>query len=270
MDMEWLQADVTLSDMTMHYIRTGGDKPALVLAHGFTDNGLCWLPVVQALAQQYDVILPDARGHGLSSRVQAEQVIDFGSDLAEFIQALKLDRPVVGGHSMGGITASVLGAHFPDLSRALILEDPAWFDPQSARPPKSSDDNPWVKELQGYATLTVEEVMAKGRANSPLWPEIEMRPWAESKKQVDLNCFKVVDSARELDWKEIARGLRVPTLLVTGEVSKGAIISPEQAQKATEINPLIQVAHIPGVGHSIRRENFPGFMTAVTEFLRKL
>jgi N-formylmaleamate deformylase len=270
MDMEWLQADVTLSDMTMHYIRTGGDKPALVLAHGFTDNGLCWLPVVQVLARDYDVILPDARGHGLSSRIQAGQSVDRGGDLAEFIQALKLDRPVVGGHSMGGTTASVLGAHFPDLSRALILEDPAWFDLQPARPPMSSDDNPWMNELRGYASQTVEDVMAKGRANNSLWPEIEMRPWAESKKQVDLNCFKAVDVSRERDWKEIVRALRVPTLLITGEVSKGAIISVEQAQKATEINPLIQVAHIPGVGHSIRREGFSGFMAAVSEFLQKL
>lgn len=270
MDMDWLQSDVNLGDMSMHYTRTGGDKPVLVLAHGFSDNGLCWLPVVQLLSEQYDVVLPDARGHGLSSRVEAGQLINRPRDLAAFITALNLDRPIVGGHSMGGITASVLGAHHPELARALILEDPAWFDLQPSRPPMSSDDNPWLKELQGFATQTVEEVMAKCRASSPLWGEVELRPWAESKKQFDLNSFKVQDSTRALDWKEIVGKISMPALLVTGEVEKGGIISPEMAAKAQKLNPLIQVAHIPGVGHNVRRENFAAYMAAVTEFLKNL
>ena len=70
MKVNWLQGDVELGDMSMHYVRTGGDKPALVLAHGFSDNGMCWLPVAQALSTDYNVFLPDARGHGQSSRIQ--------------------------------------------------------------------------------------------------------------------------------------------------------------------------------------------------------
>lgn len=270
MDTDWLQGDVELSDMTMHYIRTGGSKPTLVLAHGFSDNGLCWLPVVQILAQQYDVVLPDARGHGLSSRVQVGQLINRPRDLAEFITALNLDRPIIGGHSMGGITASVVGAHHPDLTQALILEDPAWFEPQPSLPPMSNDDNPWLKELQGFAVQTVEEVMAKCRVSSPLWGEAELRPWAESKKQFDLNSFKVQDSSRELDWKEIARKISMPALLITGDVEKGGIISLKMAEKARGLNPSIQVAHIAGVGHNIRREKFPAYMAVVSEFLKKI
>jgi N-formylmaleamate deformylase len=270
MDMEWLQGDVKLSDMTMHYVRTGGGKPALVMAHGFSDNGLCWLPVAQILSRDYDVILPDARGHGLSSRVKADQVINRSADLAAFIAALKLDRPVVAGHSMGGITVSLLGAHHPELTRALILEDPAWFDHEPVRPPMSNDDNPWMKELQGFSVQTVEEVMAKCHDNHPLWAEAEWRPWAESKKQFDLNSFKIVDASRKLDWKDIARSISMPALLVTGEVEKGGIISADMAEKAHALNPLIQVAHIPGAGHNVRRENFPAFMAAVSEFLKNL
>lgn len=270
MDTNWLQGDVKLSDMSMHYVRNGGNKPALVLAHGFSDNGMCWLPVAQALSADYDVILPDARGHGLSSRVQPGQVANRAADLAAFISALGVERPVVGGHSMGGITASVVGAHHPDLARALILEDPAWFDRRPEQAPLVREDSPWHKELQDYAGQTVEEVMEKCRAASPRWAEIELRPWAESKKQLDLNVFMMRDSLMELDWKEIARRISVPTLLVTADVDKGGIVSPENAQKARELNPLIRVAHIAGVGHSIRRENFSAYMAAVTGFLSTL
>ena len=85
MQTNWQQGDVKLSDMTMHYTRTGGDKPTLVLAHGFSDNGMCWLPVAQELSASYDVVLPDARGHGLSSRVEPGQTANRGADLAAFI-----------------------------------------------------------------------------------------------------------------------------------------------------------------------------------------
>jgi N-formylmaleamate deformylase len=270
MNINWLHGNVELDNMNMHYARSGGDKPALVLAHGFTDYGMCWLPVAQILAADYDVILPDARGHGLSSRVQPGEATNNAADLAAFITAMGLDRPVVGGHSMGGLTASVVGTHHPALTRALILEDPAWFDHRPEQTPIPPENNSWLKELQGYANQSLEEVMATCRITNPLWAEIELQPWAESKKQLDLNVFKMRNSPMELDWKEIARTISVPTLLITGDIKKGAIISPENAQKACEMNPLIRVARIDGAGHNVRRENFPAFMTAVSEFLKTL
>ena len=44
----------------------------------------------------------------------------------------------------------------------------------------------------------------------------------------------------------------------------------ENAQKAQELNPLIRVAHIAGVGHNVRREGFPAYMAAVTGFLKTI
>ena len=62
----WQSADVAANGIRLHYTRTGGDGPPLVLAHGVTDDGLCWSPVAAALEPAYDVIMVDARGHGRS------------------------------------------------------------------------------------------------------------------------------------------------------------------------------------------------------------
>ena len=130
MQNHWTEKDVTVDGAQFHYYRTGdGSKPALVLAHGFSDNGMCWLPVARDLEADYDVVLPDARGHGKSPRVQPGERVDHAADLAGIIQALGLERPVVGGHSMGGSTASVL-ACAP--SRAGAGADPG--RPRLARP----------------------------------------------------------------------------------------------------------------------------------------
>jgi pimeloyl-ACP methyl ester carboxylesterase len=262
------QGDIQTGALTMHYYRTGGKKPAVVLAHGFTDNGLCWLPVAQALCSDYDVILPDARGHGRSSRLHPGEKINRAEDLAGFILALGLERPVVGGHSMGGVTASMLGARHPGLARALILEDPAWIDRRTESGPHWDEENPWRKGLERQQKQPIEEIMARGQADNPDWPEIEMRPWAESKIQVDLNVFQVQDIWD--DWRMVVRSLQVPTLLITADPEKGAIVTPEASQNAQALNPLLRVARIPGAGHSIRRENFPAYMEAVRAFLKMI
>jgi len=63
----WQSGEVEANGIRLHYTRTGGAKPPVVLAHGFSDDGLCWTPVAEALAPEYDVIMVDARGHGRSS-----------------------------------------------------------------------------------------------------------------------------------------------------------------------------------------------------------
>ncbi|HEY3341294.1 MAG TPA: alpha/beta hydrolase, partial [Anaerolineae bacterium] len=63
---QWLSGDVNANGIRTHYYRTGGNKPPIVMCHGATDDGLCWTPVAYTLEADYDVIMPDARWHGLS------------------------------------------------------------------------------------------------------------------------------------------------------------------------------------------------------------
>src|SRR5438034_938510 len=63
----WQSGDVEANGIRLHYTRTGGSKPPLVLAHGVTDDGLCWTPVAEALAPDYDVIMVDERVTGMQA-----------------------------------------------------------------------------------------------------------------------------------------------------------------------------------------------------------
>ena len=58
----WTDGYVVANGIRIHYWRTGGAKPALVLAHGSSDDGLCWTNLAKELTDQYDVIMFDARG----------------------------------------------------------------------------------------------------------------------------------------------------------------------------------------------------------------
>jgi N-formylmaleamate deformylase len=281
MQSHWTEGNVVVDGTSIHYYRTGqADKPPLVLLHGFSDNGLCWLPVALELEADYDVILPDAVGHGKSQRVQPGQPVDQPAHAAGVIRELGLDRPVLGGHSMGGSVAARTAARFPGLVRALILEDPAWFDAPPAPPPaeeteEGEDEKPSTRRdkfdefMMSLPAKTVENVMEEGRRQNPNWPEIEMRPWAESKMQFDINFTKAPDN-NERSWPEVMDYIDVPTLLLTAGPEQYAIITAEMSQRLAEKYSNIHVAHIANAGHSIRRDNFTDYMTAVRDFLRSL
>lgn len=273
MEIQWHQEDIQAGDMTVHYARSySAGQPPLILAHGYTDNGLCLLPYAQALAEEYDVILPDARGHGLSSRLTPGQPIDLAADLAAFIDALLLERPIVGGHSMGASTAADLAARFPGCVSALILEDPAWFDRQPDDPEKETQRaegaKQWLASFQNGQSL--EEIIAAGRAHNPTWNEAVFPNWAAAKQQFDPNYLTTRDVLPPTPWLDTVRAIQVPTLLVTADTQKGAIVSADNAAIAVEANPLIEVVYLPEAGHNIRREDYDDFMEAVYEFLRSL
>jgi len=121
----WTDGYVMANGIRIHYWRTGGDKPVLVMAHGSSDDGLCWTNLAKELVADYDIILPDARGHGLSDPPKKSDTADAqAEDLAGLIRALKLDKPIMMGHSMGSSSVAWFAAMYPDIPGAVILEDP--------------------------------------------------------------------------------------------------------------------------------------------------
>lgn len=268
----WSSNCVLANGITIHYHRTGhGDKPPVVLCHGFSDNSLCWNPVARALEMDYDVIMPDARGHGRSDAPdEGHDTETRADDVAALIQALKLDKVAVLGHSMGGATAAALAAKYPDLVRKVLLEDPAWFDQGSRRQKMSKEEREaFAKQrLEGVLekkAMSREALAERCRSQSPHWSEEEIGPWTLSQQQLSPKVLSASGGIHR-PWTEVAEALQAPTLLITGNTEKGAIVTPELAAKAMAINSHIQVANIDAE-HSIRREAFDQYMKVVKDFL---
>ena len=85
--------------LKLHYTRTGGNRPALVLAHGFSDDGLCWTRFAEALEETYEVIMVDAYGHGRSGERETPYgPVEQAADLVGVIKGLGLERPLILGN----------------------------------------------------------------------------------------------------------------------------------------------------------------------------
>lgn len=263
MTKSWQEGDVNSNGVSIHYYRTGGDKPKLVLLHGITDNGLCWSRLAGALEPYYDIIMIDARGHGLSDRASCYLPQEHIADIKAVIDALGIAKAAVLGHSMGAVNASYFAVAHSEKVTCLLLEDPPWhLEPGTI----IRDHEQWRKDIALKRTRTLEDLMAAGKLENPLWDDSVFPSWAEAKRQADPDVIDWADQGRTLaNWRELATNLSCPSLLITG--GPAAIVTPETAELARTLNAQIQVVTMPEAGHSIRRDAFKDYLAAVRTFL---
>ncbi|GHO47981.1 alpha/beta fold hydrolase [Ktedonospora formicarum] len=261
---------IRANGIDIHYYRMGtGDsnKPAIVLLHGVTDSGECWPLVARDLAEEYDVIMPDARGHGQTqSGISAFSYETLARDAIALIEALHLDRPFVWGHSMGGRTALSVAHILSNASspalRAVVLEDPPLLETTREGQPRNWQ---WIFDVKAQPA---EEREARCRADNPQWAEEEIAPWSRSKEQFSVQVLEHMEPG-DLPWREFLPGITTPLLLLTGEVERGGIVSPETTRKCADLWLKGEVAHIAGTGHNIHRESYEPTLATVRAFLKK-
>jgi N-formylmaleamate deformylase len=274
----WQSGLVVLRDgVRIHYTRTGsGSKPALVLLHGVQVHRLMWLRTAQALEAEYDVIMPDARGHGGSSAMQpgitSETMAD---DVAGVLRALDIEQPFVIGHSMGADTAGRFAASYP--TRAVVLVDPAV---RSFGPPPGSTPGelpPYMQvvlntmaalKAQTHAErlVTAQRLLPPG-TNLAAMHEADYVSLVDGMAQFDMTVFGALSSIQPLfaDPKVIAR-ITAPILLLTANGMPGMTgepdIMPFSAHWQTGHH-----AHFADSGHFIPFDQFERFIDVVRVFL---
>jgi pimeloyl-ACP methyl ester carboxylesterase len=265
---------VTTNGVRIHYYRSGGDKTPLVLAHGITDDGLCWSPVAEVLAEQHDVIMVDARGHGKSDApADGYSLQNLGAELAGVIQALKLDQPILLGHSMGAITVLVAAGLYPSLPRAILLEDPPPFWMISGSATRDADfKNGFTAWINSIKRKTREELLAECREQNPSWPEAEREPWINSKHRVSPRVTALIDPPDmiSLDLPNLFKRITCPVLFISADAGLGAASNEKDIAQLKMSIPHMQVTHIAGAGHNIRREQFEKYLESAQNFMKGL
>ena len=113
----------TLGDVRLAY-DDEGTGPAVALLHGFPLGRWIWDEPRAALRDRYRVVTPDLRGHGESEVTAGPYSMDaLADDVARLLDALRVDRAVVGGLSMGGYVVFAFWRRFAARVRALVLCD---------------------------------------------------------------------------------------------------------------------------------------------------
>jgi N-formylmaleamate deformylase len=252
-----------VNGINIHYLRTGGPKPPLVLLHGLTGSGSCWTPLARALEGEYDVVMPDARGHGTSGTPPSGyRYEDHASDVIGLIQRLELAAPVLLGHSMGGMTAALVANQI--VNRGVILADPSFLSLERQREVHDSDVVEQHRRLLG---LDKGEVLAQARARHPHRRPEFIELVTEARLKTRLAAFEVLVPPNP-EYQRLVSTIDAPILLVIGD--DGAVVSLEMAREMQNLNPRLQIEQIPDAGHGLPYDQPERFEAAINAFLRSL
>jgi N-formylmaleamate deformylase len=261
----WMRGVHEANGVRLHHLRTGGDLPPVVLLHGLMGSGACWTPVARGLEREFDVVMPDARGHGASSAPpHGYRYDDHARDVVGLIQGLGLSRPVLLGHSMGGMTAAVVaGGRAVDL-RGLVLVDPTFLSPERQREVHASDV---AGQHRQVLELSQAELLAQARARHPRRSPELIELLVEARRNTRLEAFDVLTPPNPA-YREVVGAIDVPTLLVIGD--RSPVVTPELAAELRGLNPRVRVEQVREASHGLPYDQPERLGAVVASFLRGL
>lgn len=258
----------------LHYLEWNlVGAPTLILLHGNSANAWWWEPLA-ALMPQFHLIAVDQRGHGDSEWVRppAYSPAHYADDLSRFITARGLKRPVVVGHSMGGMSVLAFVQRHPMQARAAAAIDVAVTS--------SRGRDRFLRRLRALPTVTYADLeTAKARfrlmpSEGAVAPGILDRIAEQSLGRTedgrytlkfDRESFFGSDGIEVLDAIGAAQ---IPLMLIRGELSR--IMTAEGAQRALESNRLARLEVIVGAHHHLLLERPAALAESLVRFVSGL
>jgi len=260
----WTIGTFGTNGIRIQYLRTGGAKPPLILLHGLSGSGACWGPLARALEDEYDVVMPDARGHGgTSTPPSGYRYEDFAGDVVGLINGLGLVDPILLGHSMGGMTAAVVATRSAPKIRALILADPTFLDPDRQREVYESG---LADQHRRFLGLAKDEALAEVRVRYARRDPELIGLTVAARMNTRAVAFEVLAPPNP-EYRGLIAGIRIPTLLV---IPQKGVVSKETAQELKNLNPGLYVEQILQAGHGLQYDQPKRFEMTVASFLRSL
>lgn len=247
-----------------------GQGPPLALLHGGLDDSRSWRRQIEGLEDEFTVLAWDAPGCGRSSDVpESWRMADFADAAAAWLRGIGIERPHVLGLSWGSSVALELYRRHPQLPASLILAS-AYAGWAGSLPPEET-----AARLDGVlaaAGLPREELvkgssgMFSGRASRELREEL-LAIWADNAGARNPGGYRAMAlSMAEADLRDVLPRIRVPTLLLYGELDERSPLKVANSLHAGI--PRSRLVVIEGAGHLANAEAPEEFNEHVRRFIR--
>ena len=259
----------------LHFLEWNPDAPlTVILLHGNSANAWWWQWVANEFPNDLRLLALDMRGHGDSEWVKppAYKPHDYAGDLANFIsEEVREERPIVVGHSMGGVVTLAFASRYAELARGLVVIDTAVVS--------SRGRDRFLHRLKALPTVIYPD-LETAKARYRLMPnegEIHRdRVLAIAEKSLmpaesggytlkfDRECFFGGDGLNVMDT---IRALRIPTLLVRAEKSR--IMTQESSEAAAASNTHVRLMVIAGAHHHVILEKPAECARVIAKFVEE-
>jgi pimeloyl-ACP methyl ester carboxylesterase len=260
---------VQVSDLRIAY-RQEGDGPPIVLLHGGMEDSRAWMRQLEGLSDEFTVLAWDAPGCGESTDVpESWRLPEFADALAKWLGALNVERPHLLGLSWGSSVALEFYRGHPAVPASLIFAS-AYAGWAGSLPPEEVAAR--HASVLAAADLPREELL-KGWpgvfsiAASPALIDEVLSITADNSGRAHPGGYRAMAHAMaEADLRDILPNIRVPVLLLYGELDERSPLSVAEDLRAQI--PGAELVVIPRVGHLANVEAPSKFNAHVRRFVR--
>jgi pimeloyl-ACP methyl ester carboxylesterase len=280
----------------LHYIEAGSasSEPPIVLLHGLGSTVTKWRDALPIMATRRRTIAVDMPGFGRSEAPRGHYTFGFlAGGIHAFLDSVGVDRCMLVGNSLGGITAMWLAAAWPERVAGLVLVDPALPLPPGARPDAKTIARMAVASLPGVGEALYAGFM---KLRSADWQVADgLRRNVADESRVSAETLRLMHeeaqqrrsdprlrapllsaqrnllwmlSARRADVERVAASLRVPTLLVWG--SEDLLVPLAVGEHWVGRIPGAELIVLEGAGHNPQIEVPDRFSEIVLAFAERL
>lgn len=250
----------------LEYAVSGTGEP-LLLFHAFPLGLFMWEPQADALAASHRVIRFDARGFGASAPAGGPLLMErIADDGALLLDALGVERAVVGGCSMGGYAALAFARRHPRRLRALYLQDTrAGADSEEARAGRASLA---ARVLAEGAQAASESFLPRlvgettKRESPALVDSLRARILATSPRAI---ADALHGLAARADSRPTLADVSVPTLVLVG--AEDVLTPPAESEAMASAIPGARLEVVPRAGHLANIEQPEAVNAALLRFL---
>lgn len=257
----WRDGVCDVGAVAIRYRRSGWGRPPLVALHGLLGGGACLVPMTRPLTNGFDVVLPDARGHGGSSAPDhGYRYCDLADDVARLIDSLGLRRPVLLGHSMGGLTAAAVAARLGPAIGALVLVDPTFISPERQRQVFESDI---VAEHRRALDQGRETLIGRMRRSHPHRSPDLLERLVDARLSTGPSALEVLAPPYP-DFRALIGEVRARSLLLIGD---RGVVSLDLARELQTLNPRLCCRVVRDAGHGLPYDQPEAAGAAVAAFM---
>jgi pimeloyl-ACP methyl ester carboxylesterase len=235
--------------------------PPLVMLHGWASSHKFWKYCLSAFAPRWRVVAPDLVGFGISEKPDRDYSIEaYAKWLGGFLDALKLDRVTLVGHSMGGTIALLYALEHPERVERLAVSNPLIVGATAFSARNKLFMLPGIRNLLllGSRLGPVRRYIQKDfTAAGALDPDIARDVTAGT----CASMFGSLRSVSKADLRGKLGSLSVPTLSIGTDGDR--LVAPDQY----ELVPAQRKERIAGSGHIPMIERPEEFNRILNDFL---
>jgi len=241
--------------------------PPLVFLHGIGGAARAWRGQLDFFKGRYRTIAWDMPGYGGSAPLPTVSIAALASALQDFLQQVGATKPILVGHSIGGMIVQQLLSKNPGIASAIVL---AQTSPAFGKP-----DGDWQKSFIDARLGPLD----RGETLASLAPSLvkELVGDDPDVSGMDLarDCMAAVPDATYratmlalmgFDLRRALKSIAVPTLVLSGSKDDNAP-APMMAKMAGYI-PFAKYVELEGVGHLANLERPGAFNAALDRFLK--